>query len=322
MINEDAALRPKALTSFVGQDHFKDNLQTFIISARIQNKALDHLLLFGSPGLGKTTLAQIIAEELNTNLVIAMAPALSKTQDVIKLLAKINFKDVLFIDEIHRLNTASSEILYPVMEDFKADITFGEGSNKKMVRASIEPFTLIGATTRAGMLPQPLRDRFGIHLSLALYSAEQLQQVIASAAPKLPASIDDVAAWEIARRARGTPRIALQLLRRCHDFSIVAGDSKISAIAAQAAMHKLGIDNDGLTCDDHRYLKCLAEQFGGGPAGVEAIAAAMGDERDNVTDLIEPYLLQAGFINRTARGRILSEKSLSRYMPGLHFSAA
>lgn len=323
MSNEnDNEVRPGAMADFIGQDHFKANLQVFVASAKAQDKPLDHVLLYGRPpGLGKTTLAQIIAAEMGVKPHFAMAPSLQKLNDLIVLFGQINHHDIVFLDEIHRLTGTMAEFLYPLMEDFKCNISYGEGRNKKSIVATVAPFTLIGATTRAGMLPQPLRDRFGIHLKLALYEPAQLAIVLSKAAERLGMVIDSKGAAEIAARARGTPRIALQLMRRCHDFAIVAGQASISAELADYSLSQLGIDSDGLNDEDRRYLKTLAESFGGGPAGVDPIAASMGDDRDNVEDVIEPYLIQAGFVRRTAQGRMLSEKMLSKYIKGISFAA-
>lgn len=317
----DNAPRPTSLAGFLGQDHIRPNLEVFLQSARQRKAALDHILLFGPPGLGKTTLAQIIANELGSKCYSAMAPGVKTWNDLVRLFGPLQEGDVVFLDEIHALGAAISETIYPVMEDFTIEMSFGEGRDKRKVQASMPRFTLIGATTRAGQLSQPLRDRFGIHLKLNLYEAEQLAQVLMAASRDMGIPISPAACRSIACRARGTPRIALQLLRRCFDFATVDGGAKIEAEMADGYLYRLGIDSEGLNAEDHRYLRTLAETFGGGPVGVDPIAAAMGDDPSNVMDVIEPFLIQAGFVLRTGRGRLMAPHILPRYMPGLQAAA-
>lgn len=318
MITDERAIRPLTLATFIGQDHFKENLATFLASARSQRKVLDHVLVYGPPGLGKTTIAQIIANELNVSCHYTLAPSLQKPTDLVQAFGKVNERDCVFVDEIHRLSTQMAEILYPMMEDFKTSIPY----NKKRIIVSISPFTLIGATTRPGDLPQPLRDRFGISLRLALYPASELAAMLIAAAPGMGIALQPEGAQQIANRARGTPRIALKLLRRANDFAVVGNLGTINGPTADAALSKLGIDREGLDEADRNYIRCLAEQFGGGPAGVDAISAAMGEDRNNVEDMIEPYLIQAGIVQRTPRGRMLSEEKLAQSLPNLRIVAA
>ena len=313
-------LRPSTLSEFVGQSDAIPNLLVYIQSAKARKAALDHVLLFGPPGVGKTSLARIIANELEAGYHEAMAPALKQLGDLIRILGGLKPRDVLFLDEIHRLSPAINEILYPVMEDFKAEFQYGSGRTKRSMKASIPPFTIVGATTRAGILPQPLRDRFGIQVKLNLYSVPDLTLMLVKAGQKASINMGRQAAEEIAKRSRGTPRNALTLLRRVQDFCVVEKGGTITGMnVVDRALSRMGIDDDGLNAEDHRYLKCLADCFGGGPAGVEAIAAAMGEDRDTIEDAIEPYLLQAGFVQRSSRGRMLSPLILAKYLPGLTF---
>lgn len=301
--------RPMRLAEYIGQPHITPNLLVFIHSAKERIAALDHILLTGPPGLGKTTLSGIIANELGTTSHIAMGPSLQKVQDIIKVLGELKFKDVLFIDEIHTLPNMVTEILYPVMEDFIAEFPVGAGKLRKIIRAQLDPFTLIGATTRAGEIPKPMRDRFGIHFALEMYNVEDLISIILSGASKLSLGINGLACREIAKRSRGTPRIALRLLRRMQDFKVANKWDILTKENVSLALEALGIDEQGLEAQDHRYLECLSKQFEGGPVGVETLASALNEERDVVENMIEPYLLQIGKIIRTSRGRMIATKS-------------
>ncbi|RZJ16506.1 MAG: Holliday junction branch migration DNA helicase RuvB [Brevundimonas sp.] len=300
----DRALRPQTLSEFVGQSAAKGNLKVFIDAARGRSEALDHVLLFGPPGLGKTTLAQIVARELGVGFRATSGPILAKAGDLAAILTNLEPRDVLFIDEIHRLSPAVEEILYPAMEDHVLDLIIGEGPSARSVRIDLAPFTLVGATTRAGLLATPLRDRFGIPLRLEFYSADELTAVIRGAARKMGAAISEDGAMEIARRSRGTPRIAGRLLRRVRDFADAEGAATIDRLAAGRALARLEVDEAGLDSLDRRFLKALIENYGGGPVGMDTLAAAIAEARDAVEDVIEPYLLQQGFIQRTPRGRM------------------
>jgi len=300
----DRALRPQTLGEFVGQEQAKGNLKIFIDAARARGEALDHVLLFGPPGLGKTTLAQIVARELGVGFRATSGPILAKAGDLAAILTNLEPRDVLFIDEIHRLAPTVEEILYPAMEDHVLDLIIGEGPSARSVRIDLAPFTLVGATTRAGLLATPLRDRFGIPLRLEFYTPEELVRVITGAARKLGAPIDEDGAREIASRARGTPRVAGRLLRRVRDFATAEGAAIISKVVAARALARLEIDEAGLDANDRRFLKALIENYGGGPVGMDTLAAAIAEARDAVEDVIEPYLLQQGFIQRTPRGRM------------------
>ena len=300
----DRALRPQTLADFVGQPQAKANLKVFIAAARGRGEALDHVLLFGPPGLGKTTLAQIVARELGVGFRATSGPILAKAGDLAAILTNLEPRDVLFIDEIHRLAPAVEEILYPAMEDHVLDLIIGEGPSARSVRIDLAPFTLVGATTRAGLLATPLRDRFGIPLRLEFYSAEELVRVITGAARKMGAAINDEGATEIASRSRGTPRVAGRLLRRVRDFADAEGAAVIDRMVAGRALSRLEIDEVGLDANDRRFLKALIENYGGGPVGMDTLAAAIAEARDAVEDVIEPYLLQQGFIQRTPRGRM------------------
>ncbi|PZN95743.1 MAG: Holliday junction branch migration DNA helicase RuvB [Alphaproteobacteria bacterium] len=305
----DRALRPQTLSEFVGQEQAKGNLKVFIDAARGRSEALDHVLLFGPPGLGKTTLAQIVARELGVGFRATSGPILAKAGDLAAILTNLEPRDVLFIDEIHRLAPTVEEILYPAMEDHVLDLIIGEGPSARSVRIDLAPFTLVGATTRAGLLATPLRDRFGIPLRLEFYTPEELVRVITGAARKMGAAIDEEGAREIASRARGTPRVAGRLLRRVRDFATAEGASVISKLVAARALSRLEIDEVGLDANDRRFLKALIENYGGGPVGMDTLAAAIAEARDAVEDVIEPYLLQQGFIQRTPRGRMACAKA-------------
>ena len=300
----DRALRPQTLAEFVGQEQARGNLKVFIDAARARGEALDHVLLFGPPGLGKTTLAQIVARELGVGFRATSGPILAKAGDLAAILTNLEPRDVLFIDEIHRLNPQVEEILYPAMEDHVLDLIIGEGPSARSVRIDLAPFTLVGATTRAGLLATPLRDRFGIPLRLEFYTPEELVRVVSGAARKLGAPIAEDGAMEIARRARGTPRVAGRLLRRVRDFAAADGAQTIDRLAAARALARLEVDEAGLDSLDRRFLKALIENYGGGPVGMDTLAAAIAEARDAVEDVIEPYLLQQGFIQRTPRGRV------------------
>ena len=302
----DAALRPKKLDDFVGQPSAKDNLRVFVQAARARGEALDHVLFHGPPGLGKTTLAQIVANELEVNFRATSGPAITKAGDLAALLTNLEAGDVLFIDEIHRLSPAVEEVLYPAMEDFCLDLIIGEGPSARSVRIDLPRFTLIGATTRSGLLAKPLLDRFGIPVRLDFYSEKDLARIVSRGAALLNAEMSADGAGEIARRARGTPRVAGRLLRRVRDVATVEGAGLIDAVVADKALKRLEIDKLGLDPLDRRYLRLIAEHFGGGPVGVETIAAALAEARDAVEDVVEPFLLQQGLIQRTPRGRVLS----------------
>lgn len=302
----DTHLRPQLLAEFVGQGRAKQNLKVFIEAAKGRSEALDHVLFAGPPGLGKTTLAQIVARELGVNFRATSGPVIAKAGDLAALLTNLEERDVLFIDEIHRLNPAVEEILYPAMEDFQLDLIIGEGPAARSVRIDLAKFTLIGATTRTGLLTTPLRDRFGIPIRLEFYTEEELLDIVRRGARVLKIAMSEEGAVEIARRSRGTPRIAGRLLRRVRDFAAVEGAGKIDKAIADRALSNLEVDRRGLDSLDHRYLTCIALNFGGGPVGIDTIAASLSEARDAVEEIIEPYLLQLGFINRTPRGRLLT----------------
>lgn len=305
----DKALRPQTLAEFVGQSQIKANLKVFIDAAKSRGEALDHVLLFGPPGLGKTTLAQIVARELGVNFRATSGPVLAKAGDLAAILTNLEPRDVLFIDEIHRLAANVEEILYPAMEDHVLDLIIGEGPSARSVRIDLAPFTLVAATTRAGLLATPLRDRFGIPLRLEFYTAAELRQVLSQASRKMGVDLSGDGAEEIARRARGTPRVAGRLLRRVRDFAAADGTTTIGKQAAAQALARLDVDEAGLDALDRRYLRALIENYGGGPAGAETLSHAIAEARDAVEDVIEPYLLQQGFIQRTPRGRLACAKA-------------
>ncbi|WP_332766000.1 Holliday junction branch migration DNA helicase RuvB [Phenylobacterium sp.] len=307
----DKALRPQTLAEFVGQEQAKGNLKVFIEAAKSRAEALDHVLLFGPPGLGKTTLAQIVARELGVNFRATSGPVLAKAGDLAAILTNLEPRDVLFIDEIHRLAANVEEILYPAMEDHVLDLMIGEGPSARSIRIDLAPFTLVAATTRAGLLATPLRDRFGIPLRLEFYTHGELQKVLTQAALKMGLSLASDGAAEIAARARGTPRVAGRLLRRVRDFAASDGVTVIDGKAAARALARLDVDPAGLDALDRRYLTALIDNYGGGPAGVETLAYAIAEARDAVEDVIEPFLLQQGFIQRTPRGRMACGKAYS-----------
>ena len=302
----DRALRPQMLDEFVGQAEARANLRVFIQSARLRGEAMDHTLFHGPPGLGKTTLAQIMARELGVGFRMTSGPVLAKAGDLAAILTNLEARDVLFIDEIHRLNPAVEEVLYPALEDFELDLVIGEGPAARTVRIELQPFTLVGATTRKGLLTTPLRDRIGIPTRLQFYTEDELFVIVERNASKLGAPADEGGAREIARRARGTPRIAGRLLRRVVDFAVVEGDGRVTQDLADAALTRLGVDRLGLDGADRRYLGLIAEHYGGGPVGVETLSAALSESRDALEEVIEPYLLQQGLIQRTPRGRMLT----------------
>ncbi|MDP2125120.1 MAG: Holliday junction branch migration DNA helicase RuvB [Parvibaculum sp.] len=302
----ERSLRPQVLADFVGQARARENLSVFIEAARARGEALDHVLFAGPPGLGKTTLAQIVARELGVNFRATSGPVISKAGDLAALLTNLEPRDVLFIDEIHRLAPAVEEILYPAMEDFQLDLIIGEGPGARSVRIELAPFTLIGATTRTGLLTTPLRDRFGIPVRLNFYEISELESIVRRGAGVLGIEMTSDGAHEVARRARGTPRIAGRLLRRVRDFAAVEGVASIDAKAADKALRRLEVDELGLDALDHRYLRCIAVGFSGGPVGVETIAAALSEPRDAIEEIIEPYLIQQALVNRTPRGRMLT----------------
>ena len=304
----EIGLRPVALDDFIGQKQARENLRVFVQAAKGRNEALDHVLLHGPPGLGKTTLAQIVARELGVGFRATSGPVIARAGDLAALLTNLQPRDVLFIDEIHRLAPAVEEILYPAMEDFQLDLIIGEGPAARSVRIDLPPFTLVGATTRSGLVTTPLRDRFGIPLRLVFYGPEELEAIVSRGARVLGIDVTADGAAEIACRARGTPRIAGRLLRRVRDFAAVAGTTRINRTAADQALQRLEVDALGLDAMDRRFLRCLAENYGGGPVGVETLAAALAEQRDTIEDVIEPFLMQEGLILRTPRGRMLGDK--------------
>lgn len=308
---DEVALRPLSLDEFTGQRALRENLRIFIEAAKARGDAMDHVLFFGPPGLGKTTLAQIVAKELGVGFRATSGPVISKAGDLAALLTNLNENDVLFIDEIHRLNPAVEEILYPAMEDRKLDLIIGEGPAARSVQIDLAPFTLVGATTRSGLLTTPLRDRFGIPLRLEFYAPDELALIVKRSARLLGMNMTEDGAMEIARRSRGTPRIAGRLTRRIRDFAHGAKAEQVNREMVHAALTRLDVDNAGLDSMDRRYLKCIIENYGGGPVGVDTIAAALSEQRDMIEDVIEPYLLQQGLVQRTPRGRCISSKGYS-----------
>ncbi|MDA3903103.1 MAG: Holliday junction branch migration DNA helicase RuvB [Desulfuromusa sp.] len=311
--NYEVGLRPKSLQEYVGQSKAKRNLKVFIDAARNRQEALDHVLFFGPPGLGKTTLANIIAHEMGVNIKSTSGPVIEKTGDLAAVLTNLEEGDVLFIDEIHRLSPVVEEILYPAMEDYQLDIMIGQGPSARTIKLDIPRFTLVGATTRAGLLSSPLRDRFGVISRLEFYSHEELTTIVKRSANILRIQIDATGAEEIARRSRGTPRIVNRLLRRVRDFAEIEGNGKITRELADHALQRLEVDKQGFDCMDCLLLLTIIDKFSGGPVGLDTLAAAIGEERDTIEEVIEPYLIQQGFLNRTPRGRVVTENCFRHF---------
>ncbi|EGR2743939.1 Holliday junction branch migration DNA helicase RuvB [Vibrio parahaemolyticus] len=305
----DRAIRPKKLADYQGQDHVRDQMEIFIKAAQLRSEALDHLLIFGPPGLGKTTLANIVANEMEVNIRTTSGPVLEKAGDLAALLTNLEENDVLFIDEIHRLSPMVEEVLYPAMEDYQLDIMIGEGPAARSIKIDLPPFTLIGATTRAGSLTSPLRDRFGITQRLEYYKVHDLQNIVQRSADCLGLSMEPEGALEVARRARGTPRIANRLLRRVRDYAEVKGNGHICADVADKALNMLDVDAQGFDYMDRKLLLAIMEKFGGGPVGLDNMAAAISEEKDTIEDVLEPYLIQQGYLQRTPRGRIATDRA-------------
>lgn len=309
----ELSLRPDRLRQYIGQSSIKSNLEVFIKAAQLRKEALDHVLLFGPPGLGKTTLSHIIANEMNVNLRTVSGPSIERPGDLAAILTGLQPGDVLFIDEIHRLSSVVEEVLYPAMEDFFLDIIVGKGEEARSIRIDLPPFTLVGATTRAGSLTSPLRDRFGVHLRLEYYKTHELQQIITRTAEVLGTAIDTESAYEIAKRSRGTPRIANRLLKRIRDFQQVNEDDQIYIETTKYALDLLQVDEEGLDYIDHKMMACIIEQYRGGPVGLDTIAVSIGEERVTIEDVYEPFLIQQGFIERTPRGRKATPKAYSHF---------
>lgn len=312
-LNSEYSLRPKYLDEYIGQNKVKENLKIFIEAAKRRNEPLDHLLLYGPPGLGKTTLASIVANEMGVNIKITSGPAIEKPGELAAILNNLSENDILFIDEINRLNSQVEEVLYPAMEDFAIDVVIGKGAGARSIRLDLPKFTLIGATTRAGMLTAPLRDRFGMVDRLEFYSPEELKQIVIRSGDVLGVETDDAGALEIAKRSRGTPRLANRLLKRCRDFAQVCHNGCIDYEVAKTALDKLEVDSMGLDNTDRNILMTMIEKFGGGPVGLDTLAAAIGEDSGTIEDVYEPYLIKNGFINRTPRGRVVTERCYKHF---------